>query len=104
MTPQMVSLSGLPVPENIPDKSDGELIKKLNNNVYTLYKSGKYYLTYTADAAQTIELNLGGTKEYTLEVIDTWNMKTVNKKVVKPGKFQYKTEMPFTALRLIANK
>ena len=104
MTPQIVFLSGLPVPENIPDKSDGELIEKLNNNIYTLYKERKYYLTYTADAAQTIELNLGGTKEYTLEVIDTWNMKTVNKKVVKPGKFQYKTEMPFTALRVIANK
>jgi hypothetical protein len=103
MTPHLVSLSGLTVPEHIPDKADARLIENLNNNVYTLSKEGKYYLSYTTDSAQTIELNLGGKRDYTFEVIDTWNMKIVSKKVIGPSKFQYKTEMPFTALRLIAN-
>ncbi len=104
MTPELISLSGLPVPANIPDKNDGSLVEKLNNNIYTLFKEGKYYLSYTTDVGRTIELNLGGTKDYNLEVIDTWNMKIISEKVVKPGKFQFKTEMPFTALRLIAKK
>ena len=103
MTPHLVSLSGLTVPEHIPDKADARLIENLNNNIYTLSKEGKYYLSYTTDSAQTIELNLGGKRDYTFEVIDTWNMKIVSKKVIGPSKFQYKTEMPFTALRLIAN-
>jgi hypothetical protein len=60
-------------------------------------------LTYAADSAQSIELNLSGTKDYTLEVIDTWNMTVDSAKVVKPGKFLFETEIPFTALRLIAN-
>ena len=102
MTPELVSLSGLPVPENIPDKNDGTLIEELNNNIYTLFKEGEYYLTYTADSAQTIELDLGGANDYTLEVIDTWNMKIVSEQVVGSGKFQYETEMPFTALRLVS--
>ena len=102
MTPEIIYLSGLPVPEHIPDRNDGTLVEKLNDNIYTMFRDDAYYLTYTADSAQTIELNLGGTKDYTLEVIDTWNMKIVSEKIVSPGKFQYKTEMPFTALRLIA--
>ncbi len=102
MKPALVSLSGLAVPANIPDKNDGTLIEALNNNIYTLFKEGEYYLTYTADSAQTIELNLGGTKDYSLEVIDTWNMKIMNEGVAEPGKFQYETKRPFTALRLVA--
>ncbi len=85
-------LTGMPV----------TLIEELNNNIYTLFKEGEYYLTYTADSAQTIELNLPGTKGYNLEVIDTWNMKIVSEEVIGSGKFQYETKMPFTALRLIA--
>lgn len=102
MTPELVSLSGLPVPDTIPDSNPGTLIEELNNNIYTLFKEGEYYLTYTADSAQTIELNLGGSKDYTLEVIDTWNMKIVSEEVVGSGKFQFETEMPFTALRLVS--
>lgn len=102
MTPMLVSLSGLPVPDNIPDRVDGTLIENLNNNIYTLFKEGEYYLTYTADSAQIIELNLSGEKAYALEVIDTWNMKIVSEEVVPAGKFQYETEMPFTALRFVS--
>ncbi|WP_416865743.1 MAG: DUF5060 domain-containing protein [Imperialibacter sp.] len=103
MTPELVSLSGLAVPDTIPDKNSNELIEQLNNNIYTLAKEGEYYLTYAADSAQSIELNLVGTKDYTLEVIDTWNMTIDPPKVVKPGKFLFETEIPFTALRLISN-
>ena len=102
MAPHLVSLSSLPVPDTIPDRNDGTLIEKLNNNVYTFFKENEYYLSYTADSAQMITLNLGGTKDYTLEVIDTWNMKIVDKDVVSAGSFQYETEKPFTAIRLIA--
>jgi len=102
MTPQLVSLSGLPVPDTIPDRDAGVLIEELNNNIYTLFKEGEYYLSYTADSARTIELNLGGTEDYSLEVIDTWNMEIVSEEVVPSGKFQYETERPFTALRLVS--
>lgn len=103
MIPQQISLSGLAVPEHIPDNADGKLIERLNNNIYTLFKESKYYLAYTTDSAQTIELHLGGKRNYTLEVIDTWNMKITAKKMVGPGKFQYTTTIPYTALRLISH-
>jgi hypothetical protein len=102
MTPEVVSLSGLTIPDTIPDRNDGTLVEKLNNNIYKLSKETEYYLIYTADAAQNIELNLAGTGEYTLEVIDTWNMGIESKGVVSSGKFQYETELPFSAIRLIA--
>ena len=102
MTPAIVSLSGLTIPDTIPDRNDGTLVEKLNNNIYKLSKEAEYYLIYTADSAQNIELDLAGTGDYTLEVIDTWNMKIVDKDVVSAGSFQYKTEKPFTAIRLIA--
>lgn len=72
--------------------------------ISTLFLKRENTISYTTDVGRTIELNLGGTKDYNLEVIDTWNMKIVSKKVIKPGKFQFKTKMPFTALRLIAKK
>ena len=102
MTPEIVSLSGLEVPDTIPDKGAGPLIEQLNNNIYTLSNEGEYYLAYVSDSAQTIELDLPGPNDYNLEVIDTWNMKIVSKDVIAPGKFRYETKIPFTALRLIA--
>lgn len=102
MTPQLVSLSGLAVPDTIPDRDAGDLIEALNRNIYTLSKEGEYYLTNTSDSAQKIEMNLPGEKEYSLEVIDAWNMKIVAEEVIPSGKFEYKTKMPFTALRIRA--
>jgi hypothetical protein len=64
-------------------------------------KTGEYYLAYAADSAQTIKLNLTGEKNYDLQIIDTWNMKIVSEKIISPGSFNYETEMPFTALRII---
>ncbi len=102
MSPDIISLSGLTVPDNIPDKHDGTLVKQLNNNVYTFSKEGEYYLSYTADSAQYIELDLAGPNSYTLEVIDTWNMTIMSEEAVRPGAFRYQTEMPYAALRLVA--
>jgi hypothetical protein len=76
--------------------------KKLATNLYIFSKPGAYYLAYVAEAGHDIELNLPGTKEYTVEVLDTWNMKTIEKSVAKPGVFKYKTKVPYTAVRLVA--
>lgn len=102
MTPKLVMLSTRSVPEEIPDQGVGEMIEELNNNIYIFSKAKEYYLAYTAVADRTIKLNLAGEKDYKLEVIDTWNMETVSEKTIGSGNFQYKTERPFTALRLIA--
>ena len=65
-------------------------------------KAGTHYLAYTADSGRTIDLELAGERDYTLQVIDTWNMKTISEKTVGAGNFRYTTEVPFTALRLVA--
>jgi len=72
---------------------------ELNNNVYTLSKKG-HYLTYVADSAQNIHLELEGESDLQLEVIDTWNQKVIEKKMIKPEKFEYVTTSPFTMLRI----
>lgn len=102
MSPKIVSLSGLAIPDTIPDKNDGTLIKRLNDNIYIFLKESQYYLAYTADAGQQIEIDLPGAKDYSLEVLDTWNMKVVSEEIVNPGKFTYETEIPYTAVKLIA--
>ncbi|NNE76164.1 MAG: DUF4038 domain-containing protein, partial [Pricia sp.] len=91
-----------PVTEMTPELIDNGDEENLNNNIYHFSKNGEYYLTYVADTAQTIELPLAGTTDYTLEVIDTWNMKTVYEDTVGPGTFKYETAMPYTALRLVS--
>ncbi len=98
MTPKTIVLSAKEIPDTIPDSNDGTLIEELNNNIYTFNKKGDYYLAYTTDSLQTITVDLEGSKE----VIDTWNMTISNEGTVVPGKFEYETKKPFTALRLIA--
>ena len=91
-----------PVIDMVPELADNGDPENLNNNVYTFFKEGEYYLAYVVDSAQTIELYLAGEEDYTLQVIDTWNMKTVSEENVGSGNFMYKTIMPYTALRLIS--
>lgn len=91
-----------PVEEMSPDLVDNGNAENLNNNIYTFSKKGAYYLSYVADSVQTIELDLAGTADYTLQVFDTWNMKTVTEEDVGSGAFKYETKMPYTALRLIS--
>jgi len=72
----------------------------LSRNIYIFSKEGEYYLAYTSEKGSTIEINLTGNNSYKLEVIDTWNMKIVEEKIIKPGIFSYLTDFPYTALRL----
>ncbi len=102
MEPYITSISGLAIPDTLPHRGEEDLIAQLIRNVYTFAKEGEYYLTYTADSAQAVEVNLEGDKNYTMEVIDTWNMEIDKMEDVSPGKFQFVTEKPYTALRFIA--
>ncbi|WP_100611210.1 DUF5060 domain-containing protein [Confluentibacter lentus] len=105
MKPKLVSLSEVAIPETISDEdSSGDLIEQFNNNIYILSKEGEYYLIYTKNSGQTIALNLPGSNNYHLEVIDTWNMKIGIEEVIRPGEFQYETKMTYTALRIIRKK
>jgi len=89
-----------PVKEMTPELIDNDDPKNLNNNIYLFAKPGTYYLAYSADNDQSIEIDLEGDKEYTMQVIDTWNMQVVEEKTVNPEKISYKTSAPYTALRL----
>ena len=73
----------------------------LNTNIHILSEQGEYYLGYVADADQDIEINLDGDADFNLEIIDTWNMKIIEKHSVKPGIFKYKTKFPYTLLRFV---
>jgi hypothetical protein len=81
-------------PELIADNPEN-----LDDNIYIFSKPGEYYLVYTAETEQKIQINLTGNSNYKLEVLDTWNMQVVEEKTVGPGNFQYQTSFPFTALK-----
>jgi hypothetical protein len=72
----------------------------LNNNVYMLSEAGQNYLAYTAAEEQQIELELTGDKDFSVDIIDTWNMQIVEQLTAKPGKFRYQTTIPYTAIRI----
>jgi len=90
-----------PVHEMTPQLIDSGNPEDINSNIYLFAKEGEYILVYTANAGQTIELNLPENKEFNMEVFDTWNMKTIEQKTVSPGAFKYVTENPYTAIRLV---
>jgi hypothetical protein len=90
-----------PVHEMTPQLIDNGNPEDINSNVYLFSKEGEYILAYTAITGQTIELNLAGDKDYSLDIFDTWNMKTIEQKTVSPGEFKYVTEIPYTAIRLV---
>ena len=88
-----------PVHEMTPEIIDNGDPENLNTNIYILSKDGEYYLAYTTETDQTIEINLAGDTSFKMDLIDTWNMKIVEQTSVEPGKFIYKTISPYTALR-----
>lgn len=88
-----------PVKEMKPELI-GSNPKNRNTNVYVFSKPGSYYLAYTATENNIIELQLEGNEAYKMEVLDTWNMEIVKDSLVQPGVFKFRSEMPFTALRL----
>lgn len=92
-----------PVKEMEPQLIDNGNPENLKNNIYIFSKPGAYYLVYTADSDQAIEINLTGDDKYNMEVIDTWNMRVIEEKSIEPGIFKYKTILPFMALRIYRN-
>jgi hypothetical protein len=80
-------------PELIVDNPEN-----LDDNIFIFSKPGEYYLVYTAETDQEIQINLTGNSNFKLEVLDIWNMHVVEEKTVGPGNFQYKTSFPYTAL------
>ena len=93
-----------PVTEMVPTLTDNGNAENITDNIYHFSKEGEYYLAYLADSAQTVEVDLAGKADYTLQVIDTWNMKTVDEETVSAGNFEYETKLPYTALRLISEQ
>ncbi|HEV7350351.1 DUF5060 domain-containing protein [Telluribacter sp.] len=92
-----------PIQEMTPEFRDNGDPKNFNTNQFLLSKPGAYYLAYTAGTDQTIEINLTGTKNYKMDVIDTWNMQVTEQATIKPGLFKFHTTTPYTALRIYAN-
>ncbi len=49
----------------------------LESNIYQLSKEGAYYLVYNAVSRDSLELELTSDENYTVDVIDTWNMEVI---------------------------
>jgi len=88
-----------PVQEMTPEIITNSDPENLNTNIYILSEEGEYYLAYTADNDQTIEIRLAGVINYRMDIIDTWNMKIIEQTSAEPGIFKYTTIIPYTALR-----
>ncbi|MDD3321055.1 MAG: DUF5060 domain-containing protein [Paludibacter sp.] len=76
---------------------------QLNKNLYELSKSGEVYMVYALKAGP-IKINLDGNNDYTVESIDTWNMKSEVLKTVKPGEFSYDATSDDTLLKITVKK
>jgi hypothetical protein len=92
-----------PVTEMTPTLIDNGDLENLDNNIYLFSKPGEFYLAYVANPEETIQIELPGNQEYKLDIIDTWNMKITEQTTAKRGKFEYKTTIPFCALRITKN-
>ncbi len=77
--------------------------ENLNNNIYLFSKTGEYYLAYVANPNETVKIDLPGDQDYKLEIIDTWNMNIIEQTTVKSGNFEFKTTIPYCALRISKN-
>ncbi len=88
-----------PVSEMKPELIDNGDPANLKNNIYIFSKPGEYYLAYTADAGQTIEIRLDGDTDFKMTVINTWDMQIIEESSVKPGIIKYKTSLPYTLIR-----
>ncbi|WP_373524325.1 DUF5060 domain-containing protein [Aquiflexum sp.] len=88
----------LPIHEMHPTINSLGKPENLETNVHILAKPGEVYLAYVADPGMEINLTLEGEGEFTMDVLDTWNMKTVESKIVGAGPFSFITDNPYTAL------
>ncbi len=90
-----------PVSEMTPVLIDGGDPKNLKTNVYLFSKPGTYHLVYPATGNRTVEIDLGE-GEYSMEILDTWNIQITSSE----GRFSGKTVIkvpskPYLALRFI---
>lgn len=72
--------------------------ESLETNIHILAKSGEVYLAYVADSGMEINLTLEGDGKYKMEILDTWNMNSVESKTVSSGPYNFTTDIPYTAL------
>lgn len=76
---------------------------QLDKNTYKLFKAGEVYLVYALKAGP-IKINLEGNKDYIVESLDTWNMKSEVLKTVKPGEFSFDATSDDTLLKFSVKK
>lgn len=94
-----------PVHEMAPELISQGDEKNLNHNIYIFSKKGEYYLVYTAEGAQKIEINLEGNSQYTMDLIDTWDMTITRSEKLYSGKSTVELPpKPYYALRFIRGK
>jgi hypothetical protein len=90
-----------PVPEMTPVLIDGGDPKNLKNNIYVLSKPGAYHLVYAATGGQKAEIDLGQ-GEYSMEIIDTWDMQITPSEENFSGKAALELpSKPYQALRFV---
>ena len=96
-------MENAPVKEMKPELYDNGNPENLNNNVYVFSSPGNHYTAYVANEGEPINIELPGENSYQIEIIDTWNMNILEESEAEPGKFQYKTKIPYTAIRIYRN-
>ncbi|MBC7783740.1 MAG: DUF5060 domain-containing protein [Burkholderiales bacterium] len=72
-------MESLPYTEMTPSRPDPDVL--------VLSKPGEVYLVYALKAGATMKLTLPGDRDYTVEALDTWEMKTEPLPPAKPGEF-----------------
>jgi len=91
-----------PVHEMTPELISNHDTKDIHTNIYVFAKRGEYYLVYTAQEVSSIEINLDGNFNYTMDLIDTWNMTvTRSEKIYKGKSIVELPAKPYNALRFV---
>ncbi len=89
------TMEALPYVEMTPARADP--------NVLVLAKSGSVYMVYAIKAGP-IKVQLAGDRDYAVEALDTWNMKTEALGTVKPGEYNITAPRADYLLRITAGK
>ncbi len=92
-------LESAPVTEMVPTLTEIEQGKGNASVCFVLARPGHVYLAYTLDEGRPIRIDLAGTSEYRIEMIDTWAMTVRDLGTAKPGEFTYETTGKYQAIR-----
>ncbi len=92
-------MENVPLTEMVPTQIELDRDKGNSGVCFVLAKPGQIYLGYTLDKGQPIQLDLTGTGEYRVELIDTWAMTVRDLQTVEPGEFTYETTAKYQAIR-----